>query len=325
MNKNNNRFLVGLALCLSLIISHPSFSQEPETPELNEAIVWLKKLQHGLRNLNFEISLVVFKPGAESEPYLWQHGIVDGQEMEHLSLLNGPGREAFRIGQKVSYFEPGSPPYSLTSSFINGPIPLQFFRDPENLENGYDVVLVGRSRVSGLAAQQVRIISKDNNRYSFTAWLDQETGLLLKLDMLDLKGKLIEQMQVTSLQVTEEPHPYFAKIEQDKLPAVTATPAPDDSPHQWKVHWLPAGMEVLKSDVHRLATGDLVDYLLLSDGLVDVSVFMHKVANGISDSGWTRHQSTTLLSLHNGAIEVTVVGKIPAKTANAIASSIRPK
>ncbi len=289
------------------------------------AAVWLDKLRISLRNLNYRISFVVSKPNAESQPYLWRHGIVNGVEMEHLSLLNGPGREAFRIGNKVSYFEPTVQPYSIRSNYINGPIPQQFFKAPERLHNAYNIVLVGRSRISGLPAQQIRIISRDNSRYSFTAWLDQDSGLLLKLDMLDLEGRLIEQVQVTSLHIEEQPDEYFAKIEQEKLPAITSLALPQAVRHQWEINWLPKGMSLIKQDVHHLpVTGDFVDYVLLSDGLVDVSVYMRKIKRQSSESGWLKHQATTLLSLNNSNVEVTVVGKIPPKTANRIASSIRP-
>jgi len=295
------------------------------TQTTSAAAVWLDKLRTSLRSLNYRISFVVSRANAESEPFLWRHGIKSGLEMEHLSLLNGPGREAFRIGNVVSIFEPAVQPYSIRSSYINGPIPQQFFKAPELLNNAYDIVLVGKSRISGLAAQQIRIISRDKNRYSFTAWVDQQSGLLLKLDMLDLDGKLVEQMQVTSLHISDEPDEYFSRIEREKLPDIASVRAHSPVRHQWQINWLPKGMSLVKQDVHTLpVTGDLVDYVLLSDGMVDVSVYMHKIKGSIVDSGWLRHNSTTLLSLNNGEVEVTVVGKIPATTANAIASSIRP-
>lgn len=309
-----------------MLFSIPSYSAASDLTSSSSATDWLTQLQESLRTLNYRISYVVSQQGAQSEPYLWRHGMVDGVEMEHLSLLNGPGREAFRVGGVVSYFEPASPPYSIRSEFINGPIPSQFFVAPTILNQAYDIVLVGKSRVSGLAAQQIRIISKDNSRYSFVAWLDQQSGLLLKLDMLDLEGKLLEQVQVTSIHISDSPDDYFYKIEKDKLPEVAMMKASTSAPHKWQINWLPKGMKAIKQDTHRLpVTGDNVDYVLLSDGLVDVSVYVHAIRGSSAENGWLRHQSNTLLSLNNGKIEVTVVGKIPAETANNIASSIRPR
>lgn len=291
----------------------------------NSPEAWLLKLHKGLNTLNYTVSFVVVQPNAATKPYLWRHGIVEGGTMEHLSLLNGPGTEIFRVNDKLSYFEPNSVPFSLKSKYINGPIPIQFFKDPIALNEGYDFVLVGRSRVSGKPAQQIRIVSRDGSRYNTTVWLDQETGLLLKMDTLDRSGQLIEQLQVTSLQVDEKPDPYFEKIDPTRLPEVSGIAQQNEIDFLWQINWIPAGMEIIKKDVHRLvATSEVVEYMMLSDGLVDVSVYISKVNSAAKDGGWLIHESNTLLSLNNGKVEVSVVGKIPAQTANAIASSIGP-
>ncbi|UAA40071.1 MucB/RseB C-terminal domain-containing protein [Paraneptunicella aestuarii] len=320
-----NRYVASLLLIASLVFTSLADARSDVSRTSGAAVVWLDKLRSSLHNLNYRITFVVTKPNGESEPYLWRHGVQDGIEMEHLSLLNGPGREAFRIGNKVSYFEPNGEPYSIRSNYINGPIPKQFFKPPELLQNAYDIVLVGKSRISGLPAQQIRIVSADGSRYSFTVWLAYDSGLLLKLDLLDMEGKLIEQIQVTSIHVSDEPDEYFTKIERDKLPEIASVHRHKGFSHQWKIDWLPKGMAIIKEDVHQLPmTGELVDYVLLSDGLVDVSVYMRELQGQLPESGWLRHESTTLLSLNNGTMEVTIVGKIPPKTANAIASSIKP-
>lgn len=290
------------------------------TPE-----AWLIKLRDGLRNLNYQLSFVVIHENARVKPYLWRHAIVNDTAMEHLSLLNGPGSEIFRVADVVSYFEPNSVPFSRNSDYINGPIPVQFFKDPLALKSGYDLVLVGRSRVSGRAAQQIRIVSKDASRYGITIWLDQDSGLPLKMDTLDTSGNLIEQLQVTEIEVTTEPDSYFDKIDPEKLPAVTNLSSVPKVKHAWTLNWLPEGMAIIKQDVHRLAASqEIVEYVMISDGLFDISVYISKTKNRPEDGGWLKHESNTLFSINNGTIEVTVVGKIPPKTANAIATSIGP-
>lgn len=290
------------------------------TPE-----AWLLKLNQGLRTLNYQLSFVVIHANSQLKPYLWRHSIVDEVEMEHLSLLNGPGSEIFRIDDKISYFEPNSVPFSRQSRYINGPIPVQFFKDPLKLKEGYDLVLVGRSRVSGRSAQQLRIVSKDGSHYGTTIWLDQETGLLLKLDTVDAAGNLVEQLQVTSLNVFEEPDPYFEKVDESRLPEVNRLTNLPGTEHAWQINWIPPGMKIIKQDIHRLAASkEIVEYVMLSDGLVDISVYISKTQSRPEDGGWVRHESNTLFSINNGALEVTVVGKIPPQTANRIATSIGP-
>ena len=317
-----------LALCAVIPTLQAQQATEANPPELvaDNAGAWLAKMSGAVSALNFQASFVVLKPGTESQPYLWRHGVSEqGVEMEQLSLLNGPGKEVLRIGQQVSYFEPNVPPYSLQSETINGPLPSVLFDEPASLYEGYDFIIVGRSRIAGRAAQQIRIVSKDKNRFGFSLWLDQETGLLLKLNMVDLKGQLVEQIQVTELQVTESPHPYFSRIEPAKLPEVLNFSTQDKPQLKWTIDFMPQGMEVVKQDIHRLPmTGSVVEYMMLSDGLVDVSVYLQENSAKQQDDVLLRHESNTYLSLSQGPLAVTVIGKIPAQTANAIASSIRP-
>ena len=288
---------------------------------------WLLKMSNAIQTLNFQASFVLLKPGKEAQPFIWRHAINDqGVEMEQLSLLNGPGKEVIRIGDVVSYFEPNVPSYSLRSSTINGPLPSSFMENPMAMNAGYEFIVVGRSRISGRAAQQIRVVSRDKSRFGFNLWLDQETGLLLKMNMVDLKGQLVEQVQITNLQVTEKPHPYFGSIKATQLPQIVDVQPSQNEPHKWELSFLPLGMKVVKQDIHRLpGTGTPVEYVMLSDGLIDVSVYL-QVANGAKGDGdiLLRHESDTYLSRTDGNFAVTVIGKLPPKTANAIAQSVVP-
>lgn len=313
------------ALCAVAQEQSPSANQQP-IYERENAQAWLAKMASAMSSLNYQISFVMLKPGIDSQPYLWRHGInSEGVEMEQLNLLNGPGREVLRVGEQVSYFEPNVPPFSLRSKVINGPLPNAFFHDPLSLRDSYDFVLVGRSRVSGRASQQIRIVSRDKSRFGFNLWLDQQTGLLLKLNIVDLNGKLLEQMQVTELQVTEALHPYLERIELAKLPPIVTLQQAAESEKKWRIDFLPVGMKTVKWDVHRLPLeGGLVEYVMLSDGLVDVSVYLQNATSNNTDSDLLlRHESTTFLTRRSGPVQVTVIGKLPPQTANAIASSVK--
>ncbi len=309
----------GLILATCFIVSLKVQAQ-PQNEQ--NATAWLDNMASAVKQLNYQASFVLLKQNAQAEPYLWRHGMVDGVSMEHLSLLNGPGREIVRIGDRVNYFEPNVPSHSIVSDSINGPFPSALFRAPLTHVRGYDYVMVGRSRVAGRAAQQIRIVSQDKNRYGVNLWLDQETALPLKMDMLDIGGKLVEQWLVTGLAVTSEPDPYFFRIKQAQLPP----PIPNAQAMidlDWRFSWLPKGMQVIKRDAHRLPlTGSPVDYVMLSDGLIDVSVYMQRVEGTVSSQTALQHQSDTLFTMSQGPIEVTIVGKLPANTAHKIASGI---
>ncbi|MGS2721900.1 MucB/RseB C-terminal domain-containing protein [Paraglaciecola aestuariivivens] len=331
LNKNLNRAYWALFLCSFFSIQALSQETPQDDPvssnyPSNTAQAWLSKMASAVQSLNYTITFVLLKPGVDAEPYVWRHAVnEDGLQMEQLNLLNGPGREVVRIGNKVSYFEPNFPPYSLQSDRINGPFSNDLFQQPTNLDQGYDFVMVGRSRISGRAAQQIRIISKDKSRFGLNVWLDQETGLLLKMNMFNNKAQLLEQIQVTGLQVTKMPDPFFAKIEPDMLPDIVSFNSSAQKNFRWDISYLPIGMKVIKRDIRRLPdSNENIEYFMLSDGLVDVSVYLqeHQNASALSNLVGTM-QSDTLLTIQNGDINVTVIGKLPANTANAIAKSVQ--
>ena len=320
-------FIVLLCVTLSLSVrAYQGQVIDGVSYPANSAEVWLQKFRDALHNLNYKINFVVTAAEAEVEPYVWRHGVVDGITMEHLSQLNGPGSEVFRIGDKVSFFEPNSIPFSLRSNHINGPIPFQFFEAPLALSDAYSFVIVGRSRVSGRAAQQIRIVSNDSSRYNMTLWLDQETGLLLKMDLMDLEGDVLEQLQVTSISVTDAPDPYFNRIEQSRLPAISSKPDDTNVNFSWQLNYIPKGMTIVQKDRRRLASSrKVVEYMMLSDGLVDVSVYISRSIVSGKDGGWLKSGSDTLLTITQGEFMITVIGKIPPKTAQMIATSLGPR
>ncbi|MEW9798763.1 MucB/RseB C-terminal domain-containing protein [Alteromonas sp. CYL-A6] len=285
---------------------------------------WLQRLAYVTQHLNFQVSFVQSRMGGETIPYLWRHArLEDGQAMEQLNLQNGPGRELIRVGDVVSVFEPDVPPYSLRSEHISGPIPSELLYHPEALKAGYEFVSVGRARVAGRPAQQIRIVSRDNSRFSYQLWLDEETGMLLKLNMLDLQGALLEQIQVTSLSIQDRPHDYFSRVNPASLPKPMAMTPIQPRPHAWEVDYLPSGMVEVRRDIRRLAlTGQVVEYKMFSDGLVDVSVYVQPATDALGTDLVLRHDLNTFLTLTDGKAQVTVVGEIPLKTANAIATSL---
>jgi sigma-E factor negative regulatory protein RseB len=297
---------------------------ERETNALQTPVQWLQRLQSLISSANYQVSFVQTTVGKETVPYLWRHGVLDdGTEVEQLNLQNGPGRELIRVDGIVSVFEPDTQPYSIRSRFINGPIPNILLHNPQKLLESYEFVLVGRARVAGRSAQQIRIVSRDNTRFGYQLWLDEESGMLLKLNMLDLQGALLEQIQISAFSVMASPSPYFARINPSSLPEPIMMASSQSRAHGWEVNYLPVGMKEVKRDTRRLAlTGQVVEYKMYSDGLVDVSVYVQPIEDALGGDIALRNEVSTFLTLKAGKAQVTVLGEIPLQTAKAIATSI---
>jgi len=334
-----------LVLCLLVAISSPALAEEAKnnpsstnslktnpvvniSPAANDnpvesADAWLKRLSHSLNTLNFSTSFVVVKNN-HAEPYHWFHGInKKGEKLEILSLLNGARRDVLRKDNVISYIEPELPPYSILSTALRGPIPNVLSGKIESLAAAYNFNLVGKSRILGRISQLIRIVSKDSDRYSYWLWLDQKTGLLLKMAVATRKGQLLEQVQFTHLEISENPAESLQQLQSTELPKILEIPKGYQKQKlQWQVNWLPEGFVQMNSNRHHIsATKQLVEFALFSDGLVDVSVYVtpskeERAVDFVMDG------ATVALNQAIKGIEVSVVGKIPSQTAKRIADSI---
>jgi len=315
--------------------------------ETSQAQLSLERLSTSLRQLNFSTSFVVVKNN-QAEPYHWLHGIADMPlnastnsrkqettnadkvatkkvELEILASLNGPRRDILRVGNTVSYIEPEYVPYSIVSAQISGPIPTVFGRDISVLKANYHFVSVGKSRVLGQAAQLIRIIPKDTHRYGYWLWLDQESGLMLKLAVITRKGKLLEQIQFTHLEITETLSDNLKQLSVTELPKIIAFPTKKATTKMaWQVNWLPDGFKRIKSDRHQLngSKQKIVEFMLFNDGLVDISVYVNPSKDKQRAIEYTSDGATLVLNQVMNNIEVSIVGKIPLASAKKIANSI---
>lgn len=309
-----------LTFCLLFAFS-PFYALAAESVQ---AITWLERLSQSFKQLNFASSFVVVKNN-QAEPYHWAHGVSeDGVQLEVLSLLNGPRRDTLRRDNIVSYIEPQLPPYSVKSNQISGPIPQILSGDIDQLAENYDFISVGRSRVLGRSAQIIRIVAKDKTRYGHWLWLDQETGLLLKLAIVSDKGQLLEQIQFTHLDITEKPSGYLTQLVETEFPKVVEMPNNNDlDVLNWQVNYLPKGFTAIKANRHRLAlTKQPAEFMLFNDGLIDLSVYVSKSEDQQRAVSYVKDGATLILNQVVDGFEVSVVGKLPVKTAQNIADSV---
>lgn len=318
------RGLVVVVLWLSVAAS--VFAATDASP----ATALLQQMQQAYRELNFELTLIELRQG-QLEPKRLTRGHLDGQALTHLSYLNGRPREYVQRDDEVSFFESSHDGYTLKHSELPGLFTRLQLMSLEPVFNQYDVVAAGRSRVLGRIANVLRLVPKEPDYYGYVLWLDQDTGLLLKLDTLDKEMGLVEQVMGVALDISPQPAAFLAELKAASLPPALSLAEAYPAPQQqlpWQPGWLPRGFEIRSQDKHKLPlTEQPVDYLMASNGLVDVSVYVaNATPNSDSRQQLIRQGATHLLSLVNAArMEVTVVGDIPADTARRIAESIAVK
>ncbi|MEM7000687.1 MAG: MucB/RseB C-terminal domain-containing protein [Pseudomonadota bacterium] len=266
------------------------------------------------------------------------HKVVDGQQRERLLHLDGAPREIVRKGEEVvCIVMPEDDIAVLEQSIPKGPFARAFVREFDRLTNVYRVQHMGEGRVANRKAVRLAVAPLDRHRYGYQLYLDAETSLLLRSDVVDSRGNSLETFQFNHIQIGNvddaalEPSDMSGSMVshltlkgRDHLPA----PAPKQQPRvRWQLGWQPAGFRMAMQDLRTKPSSELVDSLIYSDGLATFTIFVERMprsgaASMTSSSGATVAITRGIKAEGQGFL-ATLVGEIPSKTGRKIIESLQ--
>ncbi|MGL4856684.1 MAG: sigma-E factor regulatory protein RseB [Plesiomonas sp.] len=283
----------------------------------------LESMAVASQNLNYELSFIrVSKSSIDSMRY--RHAYINKRNLSQMLYLDGPRREVLQRGDEVSYFESGVEPFTIRSSHIVDSLPSVLHGDFKQLSKFYDFVPVGRARVVDRPTQVVRIVPRDDFRYSYVVWLDEENKLLLRADLLDRDGETLEQYRVISYVVTPELMKVMSKLDDVSLPPVLAFEPQAKQDMAWKLTWLPNGFTEVSRSRHRLPNVDIpVESRLYSDGLFSFTVYVSPTDGRALHEQLVRQGRRTVHIENQGPYEITVVGELPPSTTKRIVHGVK--
>lgn len=163
----------------------------------------LQQMNLASQSLNYELAFIsINKQGVESLRY--RHARLDNQPLAQLLQMDGPRREVVQRGNEISYFEPGLEPFTLNGDYIVDSLPSLIYTDFKRLAPYYDFISVGRTRIADRLCEVIRVVARDGTRYSYIVWIDAETKLPMRVDLLDRDGETLEQFRVISFDVNSQ-------------------------------------------------------------------------------------------------------------------------
>ena len=284
----------------------------------------LQQMNLASQSLNYELSFVsINKQGVESLRY--RHARLNNQALAQLLQMDGPRREVVQRGNEISYFEPGLDPFTLNGDFIVDSLPSLVYTDFKRLAPYYDFISVGRTRIADRLCEVIRVVARDGTRYSYIVWLDSETKLPMRVDLLDRDGETLEQFRVVAFNVSEQVSSNMQTLSTASLPPLLSVPIGDKVKFSWLPSWLPQGFVEVAGSRRTLPTIDTpVESRLYSDGLFSFSVNVNH-ANANSSEQVLRTGRRTVSTSVRDSSEITIVGELPPQTAKRIADSIKFK
>lgn len=296
--------------------------------EKNPATHWLERLGEAINMTSYQ-GVFVYARGDRVHSMRIAHRYHDGEIQERLVLQDGGSGEIVRKGMNVVCVLPEQGRVKLNQVIPSGPFAEAFTSRLMPLSRWYEADLVGEDRVAGYDTVIIALASKDTYRYSHRLWLEKSTGLLVKSNVGEPGGKVLERFQFTSLDITDDiPDSEFEiRMEGREITRKLDEPAEVKQPvsaetNGWELGWQPQGF--VPAATPKSGQGQAVAF---SDGLAAFSVFVEPEQKVRMPIGASRIGATTIYmrELESSGVRflVTVVGEIPPKTARLVAESIR--
>jgi sigma-E factor negative regulatory protein RseB len=290
---------------------------------------WLDRMNHAVDELNYRGTFIHVIDGTP-EALNIVHRNVAGHSSERILSADGPRREIVRENDQVRWILPDRKLVLLETRKDVSPLVSALPSYSAELEPHYEIHLRAIARIANRSAQIVEIKPRDEFRYGYTLWLDQQTAMPLKSQLIDERGHTVEQILFTQIDIVNDIA--AAELEPTIDTAGFATLRPPESREAvaaatevpWRASTVPGGFKLSAATQSPMPGSQYpVEHLVYSDGLATVSVFIEdpKTKAEVND-GFSKLGSTNTFSLTLRGRKVTAVGEVPRQTVRTIASSL---
>ena len=294
-----------------------------------DAASWLMKISQAAANASFAGTLIYASDG-EIKIMEIARRIQNGLIQERIYSLNGEPREIIRDKDMVWCYMPDQNVvvqdyWRASRSALPGILP----GDLDQLRERYKFEEGGQERIADRMAMMIRVIPNDAWRYGYTLWADQQSGLLLRSDLIGQDGEVIGQYLLADIEINGSiTDAQLAPASNTEKLRLLSNPQPISESSEssgWAFTELPDGYQ-LSNYFRRMSPmgkGE-IEHFVYSDGLSSLSVFI-KETGGEQDvmMGPSKMGAVHAYRTRIGNHLVTVMGEVPAETVKAIAQGVR--
>ena len=316
-----NSIFKSLAIFLVLM---PGLLQASE----ETAMEWVQSMADAMRDLNYRGNFVYMHDN-QLESMSISHMKDESGEKERLLSLNGEAREVIRDDKNLTCIWPSSRKVVVDFSHKNSYSPLFIPGDIIKISEFYDMSLLGHDRIADYPAVVVEIKPKDQYRYGLVFWISLETNLMLKSNLINERGEVVEQIMFTNLELLKEGE----TLDVNGIPAIdenfTMVRYHRDQETQsvvaetaWRLDSIPEGFKQA-SVLKRLSSdsGEFFHQMVYTDGLASLSVFIEKQSSQMPVGKTSMGAVNAFIRVVND-FSVTAIGEVPAVTVKTIAESV---
>lgn len=306
------------------------------------APAWIERLQRAASSQSYE-GTMVFSAGAVVASSRVAQYVVGGQAYEQVEALDGRAERSYRHNDTVVSFWPDRRVVTLGQRDDALSNPLRAVPQ-ERLRAHYDLRLLGADLVAGRRAQVLLLAPRDELRFAQRLWLDQASGLMLRADVLDARGEVLESSSFSEIDIGVRPQAESVRAamrqtagwQRVSLPSVPTQLETEG----WQLAALPAGFRLLgcvrkpvalppPASADGRATPPAAPppqtlHAVFSDGLTRVSLFIEPQPPGRPVGALVTRMGATH-TVVQGAAErwrVVLMGDVPVTTLKRFAAAL---
>jgi sigma-E factor negative regulatory protein RseB len=302
---------------------------------------WIQRMNHALVESNYD-GIFKLKISGQEDVQVMQiiHRFKDGEMVERVISMDNSGYEQKRKGSSWAEFLPKfKRAHRATRNRSYGYIPALNGLDDVTARN-YRITDAGPARMIGRDVQQIHIDPRDNLRFGYRLWIDRQSALPLKFQLISHDGNVLKEIAFQNqpnqpaeisderLMVTVEGKDKFTWVNID-LPMVDPKLKRAYSP---QVALLPTGYRMPRFNAARDAARTPPRPVaaprarfIVSDGISWCDVFITPAPAQPKADGGTMFGTRAIYSLRLDDVQVVVTGEIPMEAAKAIAEAVRPE
>ena len=304
----------------------------------DEADDLLSEMASSLKSRHYS-GLVTYGYGDQWHSAKIQQGPANQQMSLRIDYLTGERRSQIRSGNEVVCIHQGVHLPGMTPDILK-PFNSYFPIHSDTFEQHYRVQRADRldQRIAGRDSAALRIAPTTPDRYGYRLWLDSETALPLKADILNSKNDVLQRFQFAAIDVSAAPAPERFQQGQTGHTVQLHRHLTDSEQiraleSEWYPDWLPLGFTLQRYSQSRDAQVSVKsERMKFSDGLASFTFFVDAVSEQHSGNlsarmsrQWGPVSATVEDVVHSdGKLRLTVVGELPPATLERILLSALP-
>ncbi|MGK2927686.1 MAG: MucB/RseB C-terminal domain-containing protein [Lysobacterales bacterium] len=289
---------------------------------------WLERMSTAMSQMSYQ-GTFVYVQGDEVVTMRITHVVDDVGVRERLVSMSGAQREVLRDPTGVRWVLGDDHSVLQDQAFSSSFFPQLPTDQQDQAGRSYTLKLGGSGRIAGQPVRNLEVLPKDDYRYGYSLWLEEQSALLLKWQLVDRGGSTLAKLMFTDIRMGSQVDPdelnsssplkKFKTVE-SRLPAGRGLAR--EAPH-WRPTRLPPGFELTSHRFFGPKDDGLYEHLVYSDGLAAVSVYVESDAGGaMRDPSLSRLGTTHAFSKSADGVLITVIGEVPAATVRFIGEAV---